>query len=178
MFNFVAMIKELEIKTSPEKASTPELLRGEIARKLGVKISAVSDWRVVRRAIDARRSPVTVVLGVIAATGKDKCPVEHSDSPVYQKVSPDAPQVVIVGAGPAGLFAALRALELGMKPIVVERGKEVDQRRVDVAEISRSGVVDPDSNYCFGEGGAGAFSDGKLFTLILEAIGFRESLNQ
>ncbi len=177
MFNFVAMIKEIEIKTSPETAATPQLLKGEIARKLGIKISAISDWRIVRRAIDARRRPVTVVLGIIAATGGEKCPVEKTEPPVYHKVGPESPQVVIVGAGPAGLFAALRALELGMKPIVVERGKEVDERRVDVAEISRSGIVDPDSNYCFGEGGAGAFSDGKLFTRSKKRGNIREILS-
>lgn len=177
MFNFVAMIKEIEIKTSPEIASAPAMLRVEIARKIGVRPSAISDWRIVRRAIDARRKPVMVVLGVMVATGDEKCPVDKVEPPVYRKVDPSSPQVVIVGAGPAGLFAALRALELGMRPIVVERGKDVDSRRVDVAEISRSGVVDPDSNYCFGEGGAGAFSDGKLFTRSKKRGNIREILS-
>lgn len=171
------MIKELEIKTSPETASSPALLLGVIARRLGVKASAVSDWRIARRAIDARRSPVMVVLGILVATGGDKCLAESPEPPVYHTVGPASPQVVIVGAGPAGLFAGLRSLELGMKPIVVERGKDVDARRVDVAGISRCGVVDPDSNYCFGEGGAGAFSDGKLFTRSKKRGNIREILS-
>ncbi|MDE6377579.1 MAG: NAD(P)/FAD-dependent oxidoreductase, partial [Duncaniella sp.] len=82
----------------------------------------------------------------------------------YRRVPQDAPQVIVVGAGPAGLFAALRLIELGVRPIVLERGKDVDARKRDMAAISRDNVVDPDSNYCFGEGGAGAYSDGKLYT--------------
>lgn len=82
----------------------------------------------------------------------------------YRPVAPDAPSAIIVGAGPAGLFAALRLIERGIRPIVLERGKDVDSRRKDMAAIARTGTVDPDSNYCFGEGGAGAFSDGKLYT--------------
>lgn len=95
----------------------------------------------------------------------DQKPPESLCEPVdYQPVAADAPKAIVVGAGPAGLFAALRLIELGICPIVLERGKPVDKRAVDMARIAKEGVVDPDSNYCFGEGGAGAYSDGKLFT--------------
>ena len=88
---------------------------------------------------------------------------EPSDTP-FTSLTPDTAQAIIVGAGPAGLFAALRLIELGVRPVLLERGKDVDERRRDMARISREGIVDPDSNYCFGEGGAGAYSDGKLYT--------------
>src|SRR5207248_5083977 len=118
--------------------------------------------RVRKRSIDARHTPVTVRLQVDVYCG-EPAPREELPLPSYRPVSGDR-AVVIVGCGPAGMFAALRLVELGIKPIVLERGKDVRARRHDLAAIQRHGRVDPDSNYCFGEGGAGTYSDGKLYT--------------
>lgn len=157
------MISDVTLRMSPRAASDPESVRRESARLLGIPPSAVNDLRVVRKSIDARKRNVQVNLAVKVATG-DTGKVWTYQPKEYRELPDDAPRVVIVGAGPAGLFAALRAIELGMRPIVLERGKDVDSRRLDLAAISRTGTVDPDSNYCFGEGGAGAYSDGKLYT--------------
>ncbi|MDE6332275.1 MAG: FAD-binding protein, partial [Muribaculaceae bacterium] len=118
----------------------------------------------IRRSIDARqrRIMVNITLDLHIDT-EDKRDALVPEPPHYSDVS-NAPQAVVVGAGPAGLFAALELIELGIRPIVIERGKDVDERRRDMAAISRTQTVDPESNYCFGEGGAGAFSDGKLYT--------------
>lgn len=158
------MIEDLTIQVSPETAADVDLLKKEIAKKMGNKAEAINSLRILRRSVDARQRKVKINLTVRVATGDDK--EIHADFKRvdYSPVKPDAPEIIIVGAGPAGLFAALKAIELGLKPIVLERGKDVDTRRVDIAEISRKGIVDKDSNYCFGEGGAGTYSDGKLFT--------------
>lgn len=153
------MIHEINLRVSPKVASTPELLRQEIEKSVAGKIT---DWRIRSRSIDARQRRVMINLRVEIAKGES---LPELFEPLELKpVAPDAAQVVIVGAGPAGLFAALRAIELGMKPVLLERGKDVDARRLDIADISRKEIVDADSNYCFGEGGAGAYSDGKLYT--------------
>lgn len=158
------MIEDINIVVTPRTAAVPSELRNAVAVKLGVKATEINDLRILSRSIDARQRQVKVNLTVRTATGDDR-EVPRTVFPVdYKEVTPESPAVIIVGAGPAGLFAALRALELGMKPVVLERGKDVDSRRLDLAAISRSGIVAPDSNYCFGEGGAGAYSDGKLFT--------------
>lgn len=154
------MIQEITLRVSPAVAATDKLLRNAIENELGTKIDA---WRITGRSIDARQKKVMVNLRLTVVTNGDNLP--ESFIPVkFEKVSPDARQVIIVGAGPAGLFASLKALQKGLRPVVLERGKDVDARRLDIAEISRKGIVDPDSNYCFGEGGAGAYSDGKLYT--------------
>lgn len=171
------MIKDIDIVANPRTAAIPAELRNAVAVKAGVKASDINDFRIISRSIDARQRQVKVQLTVRIATDDDQT-VPKTIIPVkYRTVTPDSPQVVIVGAGPAGLFAALRALELGMKPVVLERGKDVDSRRHDLTAISRSGVVDPDSNYCFGEGGAGAYSDGKLFTRSTKRGNVGEILN-
>ncbi len=117
-----------------------------------------------RRSIDARQRNVMVNVSLrvyVDEEPADKSPVEAIKYPAL----PDGCRsAVVVGAGPAGLFASLRLIELGIKPVLLERGKDVDSRRKDMAEIARSNRVNPDSNYCFGEGGAGAYSDGKLYT--------------
>lgn len=117
--------------------------------------------RIVRRSIDARGGDLKMVYRVEAWYSDE--PHDDYKTPDYKDVS-DAERVVVVGSGPAGMFAALKLVELGMKPVVLERGKDVHGRKKDMAKLSRDGAIDPDSNYCYGEGGAGAFSDGKLFT--------------
>lgn len=149
------------MRVSPEVGATLELLERKIKGIVGAK---VNDWKIVRRSIDARKRDIIINLTVRVATDTDKA-VPSGYSPVEFKDVKDSPlSVVIVGAGPAGLFAALECLKLGMRPIVIERGKDVDERRLDIATLNREKKVDPESNYCFGEGGAGTFSDGKLYT--------------
>lgn len=158
------MISRLDIRLMPEEAADPTRIRAAVERALPSGAGVLRDYRVVRRSIDARQRRVMVQMAVAVATGDDATAVPDVPAPVYRDVSSAFRSLVIVGAGPAGLFAALRCLEAGVRPIVVERGLSVDERRLTLAAISRSGVVDPDTNYCFGEGGAGAYSDGKLFT--------------
>ncbi|MGE9271036.1 MAG: NAD(P)/FAD-dependent oxidoreductase [Verrucomicrobiales bacterium] len=133
------------------------------AKRLKVPVSRIVDVRVVKHSIDARKRPVRVQIRLEVGLGE---PLPPAIEPTWRAsvLSSKAPTVVIVGCGPAGLFAALRCLELGMKPVVLERGKDASARRFDLAPILRKGTVVEDSNYCFGEGGAGTFSDGKLYT--------------
>lgn len=157
------MIHNLQLRVDPRTAATPLLLKTQASTVLGVDANSIHDIVVKKRSIDARQRRVMVNLTVDVYVGEDA-----PQSPLLRPVSygdvSAAPQAVVVGAGPAGLFAALRLIELGVRPVVLERGKDVDARRVDMAQIARNNLVDPDSNYCFGEGGAGAFSDGKLYT--------------
>lgn len=158
------MIQELQLKVTPQVAATDSLLRKAVAKEINMSENSINDLRIAKRSIDARQRQVMVALKVIVATGKDQ-EIKSSFVPVkYPYVSDSPHSIIIVGAGPAGLFAALRAIELGIRPIIIERGKDVDSRRKDLAAISREGVVNSDSNYCFGEGGAGTYSDGKLYT--------------
>ena len=131
-------------------------------------------WVLKKRSIDARKEPVWRYQ--YEAYGPDE-PYVPYELPEYQDVHGAEP-VIVVGAGPAGMFAALKLLTLGLRPIVLERGKNVHERKFDMAKLSRDGVVDPDSNYCYGEGGAGAFSDGKLYTRSSKRGDLREVLHQ
>ena len=158
------MIAQTTLRVTPREAADPEGLRLRAARDLDIPPGNINDLKIVRRSIDARQRNVMVNITVSVATDDDRKVRGEADSIVFQQTGVDSPVAIIVGAGPAGLFAALRALELGIRPIVVERGKDVDSRRRDITALCRSGVVDAESNYCFGEGGAGTFSDGKLFT--------------
>ena len=146
----------------PEVATDTALLRQYVADEKGLAISALKGIRVLKRSIDARQRTIFVNLKVRLYINEQPMDDEyvHTD---YPDVS-DKPQVIVVGAGPGGLFAALRLIELGLRPIVLERGKDVHERKKDLAAIARTQQVDGESNYCFGEGGAGAYSDGKLYT--------------
>lgn len=157
------MIKELTVRVTPKTAAVHDELKLYISTIEDLDINSITSIRIVKRSIDARQRNVMVNLKVqvfideVAPNKPLVAPIE------YNNIS-NCKEAVVVGAGPAGLFAALRLIELGVRPIVVERGKNVDDRLKDVAKISREGIVDPESNYCFGEGGAGAYSDGKLYT--------------
>lgn len=153
----------LQLRVAPEIAYNPMRLSAEVSSQIAVDVNRLTEVRVTRRSIDARQRRVMVNLSVDVYV--DEAPEDTLATPVeYKPLPADAPSAVIVGAGPAGLFAALRLIEEGVRPVVLERGKSVEERSKDMARISRENVVDPDSNYCFGEGGAGAYSDGKLYT--------------
>lgn len=167
-------MKEFEIAKKIGK----ELTEGEIlqsaAKTLGVPESKVAHTRIVRRSIDARQE---VLYRYRIEAYREGEPYQEYTLPEYMDVH-DAEPVIVVGAGPAGLFAALKLLTRGFKPVILERGKDVHRRKADMARLSTEGVVDPDSNYCFGEGGAGAFSDGKLYTRSSKRGDIREVLHQ
>lgn len=157
------MKEDITLTLLPEEAADDILISKKIKEALGIPQSQTIYHRIIRRSIDARKNPVKVNLSVSVSDN----PVDFNrleTTREYKKVKSDAHPLVIVGAGPAGLFAALKAIELGYKPVVIERGVDVDQRRKDIALISKKGEVNRESNFCFGEGGAGTFSDGKLYT--------------
>lgn len=155
----------LQVRVEPDVAYTPLRLRADISTRLGIDINRIKEVRIVKRSIDARQRRVMVNLTIDVFVDAAPLPEESLARPVeYLPLPADAPAAIVVGAGPAGLFAALRLIEEGVRPIVLERGKSVEERSKDMARISRENIVDPDSNYCFGEGGAGAYSDGKLYT--------------
>ena len=159
------MIKELQLRVLPEVAYVDDNLYKEVAHNLGIEVGRVCGVVIAKRSIDARQRKVMVNLRVIVYVDEPQPAVSPIAQSINYKQLPDyAPQAVVVGMGPGGLFAALRLIELGVRPIVIERGKPVSERIIDIARISQEGIIDPDSNYCFGEGGAGAYSDGKLYT--------------
>ena len=156
------MQKVLSFQTDPETAASPPLLQREVARELRISPSEIRHVEIEKRSIDARQRQVKINLKVTVYVGEDFRESEM-DMPGYKEVK-DAEPVIIVGAGPAGLFAALKCIESGLKPIVLERGKDIRARRRDLKALNQQHLVNPDSNYCFGEGGAGTYSDGKLYT--------------
>ena len=155
------MTEEFQIRVLPEVAASESGIRRWLQEEKGIG-NGVTAVRVLKRSIDARQRTIFVNLKVRVYVGEK--PTDDEFARVEYPNVDGKPQAVVVGAGPGGLFAALRLIELGVKPVVVERGKSVHERRKDIAQISRNHVVDPESNYSFGEGGAGAFSDGKLYT--------------
>lgn len=155
-------MKSLSLRVYPSVAAQDAELRKYIARELAVNPKSVTAVRVRKRSIDARQRTIYVNLTVDAYINEQAPELDFTPMD-YPNVEGAAP-VIVVGAGPGGLFAALRLIELGKRPIVLERGKDVHERRKDIARISREHLVDSESNYSFGEGGAGAYSDGKLFT--------------
>jgi uncharacterized protein len=154
-------MKEIEIRLSPAEAFDDIKIRQAAAFKLGISESNITDIRVLRRSIDARKEPVFQIQISVLTEGVFQ--PEPAILKRYKDVSKGEP-VIIIGAGPAGYFAALELIELGLKPIIFDRGKDVQARRRDLRAIQQFGEVNPNSNYCFGEGGAGTYSDGKLYT--------------
>lgn len=154
-------MKNVELNLTPEEYFTPALLKTAVARHTGLAADDIVHVEVVRRSLDSRRGIRYRCQAEVYLAGETFTPPDYH-SP-YRDCR-DGQPVVIVGAGPAGLFAALHAIELGLKPVIVERGKSVDERRRDITQMVRCGSVNADSNWCFGEGGAGTYSDGKLYT--------------
>lgn len=159
------MIHQLRLRLSPQEASSEIYYRDKAAQRLNISTSDINGCIVRRRSVDARKRQIWVDITLDVYVGEGA--KEKVEKAVYKNVA-DAPEVIIVGSGPAGLFAALRCLELGVKPIVLERGNEVSERKKDIAALSTKNEVNEESNYCFGEGGAGTFSDGKLYTRSLK----------
>lgn len=155
------MQKEIELAVIPEKIGDLEFIKKECAKKLNLDFKRIHGLKIRKRSIDARSKKVVFRIRVIVFIDED--PIREKIKVHYRNVADKKP-VIIIGAGPAGLFAALQCIENGFKPIIIERGKDVQTRRRDLANINKLGIVNPDSNYCFGEGGAGTYSDGKLYT--------------
>lgn len=156
------MTNEYQIRVVPEVAAQEDRLKAYLAEEYGFDVRTIYGVRILKRSIDARQRQIYVNLKVRVYINEQPYDDEYQRT-VYPNVE-GCPQVIVVGAGPGGLFAALRLIELGLRPIVLERGKDVHERKKDLALITKTQKIDAESNYCFGEGGAGAYSDGKLYT--------------
>lgn len=156
------MVITIDISVSPRTAVTDFLLKKQIAQKARITVNDISSYQITRRSVDARKPQIKVNLRIAVATKADKLKQDlpHFDFPNVST----APSVIVAGSGPAGMFGALRLIEKGLRPVVIERGKDVHQRKKDIAQLQKHQHVNAESNYCFGEGGAGTFSDGKLYT--------------
>jgi len=157
------MPQDIQIQVLPEVAAQAELLKQFVSKHIFVDEKDIQHIQILKRSIDARQKQVKINLKIHVYFADETLIEKSILFPDYKNVE-NAPVVVVVGAGPAGYFAALQLIELGVKPIVLERGKDVRGRRRDLKAINRDHIVNPDSNYCFGEGGAGTYSDGKLYT--------------
>ena len=156
------MVRDIDIRVIPKVAATESELKLHIERETGINSKKIDTIRILKRSIDARKPTIFINLRIRVFCG-EKPNDEAFERREYKDVS-NCKRAIVVGAGPAGLFASLRLIELGIKPIMLERGKDVHARRKDIALISREHKVNNESNYSFGEGGAGAYSDGKLYT--------------
>ncbi|WP_276382024.1 NAD(P)/FAD-dependent oxidoreductase [Flavobacterium sp. H4147] len=157
------MPRELLLQVTPEIAANDVLLKDYLSKQIKVSPNEIQHVSILKRSIDARQKAIKINLKVVIYLKGEPFQETKLELPNYKDVS-NAQEVIVVGAGPAGLFAALQLIELGLKPIVLERGKDVRGRRRDLKAINREHIVNEDSNYCFGEGGAGTYSDGKLYT--------------
>lgn len=156
------MIRQVQIVVDPDEISNEEVILTKVCRAAAIGQNELSSYTIDRRSIDARKKP-KYLLQISVFTGSD-APVESQRIKESYRQVRDSEEVIIIGAGPAGYFAALKCLEVGLRPVVLERGKDAQSRRKDLRAIQQFGIVNPDSNYCFGEGGAGTYSDGKLYT--------------
>lgn len=156
------MIKEIQIRVLPPEASNNDILKKIVAHKENIPLSDITYVQILKRSIDARKFPVYYQLRLAVYIKEEYTEAVFENE--YQDVKKAEKTIHIIGSGPAGLFAALEALKLGVKPVIFERGKDVKTRRRDLAAINKKGAVNTESNYCFGEGGAGTYSDGKLYT--------------
>ena len=158
------MQHKIQLRLKPAEAAQENILIQYIAQSLAKPIDSIFGYHILKQSIDARsRQQVWINLSLLVFIEEPL--QERASTPYHFPTLPtNAKEVVIVGAGPAGLFAALECILLGLRPIVLERGKDVRSRRRDLAKLNKEGIVDPESNYCFGEGGAGTYSDGKLYT--------------
>lgn len=157
------MQRELLLQLSPKDAADQAEIISQIAASLGIKREKVTGFHLLKKSIDARRKDILINLKLNAFIDEPFMEWEKTDFH-FPEVSKSSKRVIVIGAGPAGLFAALELIQLGIKPIVLERGKNVRERRRDLAVLNKEGIINEDSNYCFGEGGAGTYSDGKLYT--------------
>lgn len=156
------MTQEFQLRLLPEQAASEQAIADYLSRENGIDSTQITHVRVLKRSIDARHR--TIYVNLTVRVYLNEMPTDDVFQRTdYRDVS-TCPQVVVVGAGPGGLFTALKLIELGLRPVVLERGKDVHARKRDLALITKSQQIDPESNYCFGEGGAGAYSDGKLYT--------------
>jgi len=158
------MQKTIQLRVKPEEAANASFLISFLSRAIGVDQVTISGYHILKQSIDARsRQQVWINLTVLAFVNES--PSNRFQDKIEFPILPqNAKEVIIIGAGPAGLFAALECIQLGIRPIILERGKDVRSRRRDLAKLNKEGIVNPESNYCFGEGGAGTYSDGKLYT--------------
>ena len=157
------MQHEVLLQLSPKDAAQSAVISENIANELGLDPKRVTGFHLIKKSIDARKRNVLINLKLRAFVDE---PFFDATLPsfVFQDVRKSSKQTLIIGAGPAGLFAALELIQQGIKPIILERGKDVRERRRDLAALNKEGILNEDSNYCFGEGGAGTYSDGKLYT--------------
>ncbi|MBN2214678.1 MAG: FAD-binding protein [Bacteroidales bacterium] len=156
------MQKEIVLELSPEDASHEIHYKRLIVKKLGITADRISKIQIIRKSIDARRRRIRMNMAFRVFIDREPS-VDAGWQPAYQNVEKNR-EVLVIGSGPAGLFAALRLIELGIRPVIIERGKPVEDRKKDIILLEHENILTPDSNYCFGEGGAGTFSDGKLYT--------------
>ncbi len=158
------MQKQIQLRVKPEEASNASHLIVVVAQAIGETPESISGYHILKQSIDARsRQQIWINLSLLVFINESPSN-RYSDELIFPSLPANAKEVIIIGAGPAGLFAALECIQLGIRPIVLERGRDVRSRRRDLAKLNKEGIVNPESNYCFGEGGAGTYSDGKLYT--------------